>query len=47
MVDRIEIPSDIEEIVYVPFDEHGAWRTRLLQKLNALGHNINWQKEIS
>jgi predicted nucleotide-binding protein len=39
---EIEIPSDIGGVVYVPFDSHGGWKTKLLRELEAAGHTIDW-----
>lgn len=36
-----EIPSDIHGIVYVPFDEHDAWKTKLAKELKSAGFQIN------
>jgi predicted nucleotide-binding protein len=31
----VEIPSDIQGVVYVELDPHGAWRTKLAQELSS------------
>lgn len=33
----VEIPSDFDGVVYVPMDDHGAWRTELAKEMKAAG----------
>jgi len=40
----VEIPSDFEGVVYVPFDESGAWKQALGRELEAAGFEIDWNK---
>jgi predicted nucleotide-binding protein len=40
----VEIPSDIEGVVYVPFDASGAWKQALGKELQAAGFEIDWNK---
>ncbi|MFN0088887.1 MAG: TIR domain-containing protein [Acidimicrobiales bacterium] len=35
--DGVEQPSDLDGVVYTPFDEHGAWRLALARELEAAG----------
>ncbi len=38
----VEIPSDFEGVVYVPFDDSGAWKQALGKELEAAGLEVNW-----
>jgi len=40
----LEIPSDIFGLMWMPFDEHGAWKTALARELKDAGHAIDWDK---
>jgi predicted nucleotide-binding protein len=40
----VELPSDILGVVWIPLDEHGAWRQNLAKELQAAGHNIDWNQ---
>lgn len=40
----VEIPSDYDGVVYVPFDDAGAWRHELFRELKAAGFNIDANK---
>ena len=42
----IETPSDYSGILYVPLDEHGAWKTRLARELRDVGFDIDMNKLI-
>ena len=37
----IEKPSDISGIVYINFDEHEGWKTRVAKELKGAGYDIN------
>jgi predicted nucleotide-binding protein len=37
----VEKPSDISGIVYVSFDDRGAWNTEVAREMNAAGYKIN------
>lgn len=37
----IETPNDISGVVYVPLDEHGAWKNEVAKELKACGYAIN------
>ena len=41
---EIEIPSDFEGVVYVPFDSSGAWKQSLGRELAAAKLEIDWNK---
>jgi predicted nucleotide-binding protein len=40
----VEIPSDYDGVVYVPFDDAGAWKQELFRELKAAGFNIDANK---
>ncbi|MGB4498145.1 MAG: nucleotide-binding protein, partial [Methylococcaceae bacterium] len=40
----IEKPNDISGVLYIPFDEHGAWKMRLVQELCAADYKIDANK---
>lgn len=37
----LELPSDIDGVLYVPMDEHGAWQTKLAKELKSAGYQID------
>lgn len=37
----VEIPSDLSGVLYIPVDEGGYWRTRLMGELKAAGFDID------
>jgi len=37
----IETPNDISGVVYVGFDEYGAWKNEVAKELKACGYSIN------
>jgi len=39
-----EQPSDITGIIYVPYDDHGAWKMRLYRELKACGYDVSADK---
>lgn len=41
---NVELPSDAIGIVWEPFDDHGAWRTKLAKELAGVGYDIDWEK---
>jgi len=45
--DNIEIPSDLQGILYEPFDKSGAWKTKILKEIAAVGILFNLAKAIS
>jgi predicted nucleotide-binding protein len=40
----VELPSDIHDVVYVPYDEGGAWRIGLARELNAAGITVDMNR---
>ena len=40
--DEVEIPSDYMGVMYVKFDDAGAWRQELVREMNAVGYEIDW-----
>lgn len=38
---KIEIPNDISGVVYVPMDDHKAWRLEIAKELRNAGYNID------
>lgn len=40
----VELPSDAIGIVWEPFDDHGAWKTKLAKELAGVGYDIDWKK---
>lgn len=44
----IDMPTDFAGVVYTPMDDHGAWKAKLLQELNAAGYtNLNWPAALA
>jgi predicted nucleotide-binding protein len=37
VVGSLETPSDVDGILYTPWDEHGAWRTKIAREMRASG----------
>jgi predicted nucleotide-binding protein len=44
--DGVELPSDMNGVVYVLLDEHGAWKTTLLKELRNVGFDYDLNKLI-
>lgn len=45
---QVEMPSDFAGVVYTPMDDHGGWKAKLLQELDAAGYkNLNWPAALS
>jgi predicted nucleotide-binding protein len=42
----IEIPSDLQGILYQKFDESGAWKIKLLKEMQAVGIYVDIQNSI-
>jgi len=42
----IEIPSDLQGILYEPYDASGNWRMRLLKEIKAAGIEVNINKVL-
>jgi predicted nucleotide-binding protein len=43
---ELEMPSDIIGVVWTPFDNNGAWKAALAKELEAVGHEIDWNKAM-
>lgn len=43
---QVEVPSDINGIVYVPLDEANAWQISVAKELRSAGYNIDMNKII-
>lgn len=41
---HVEIPSDFAGVVWEKMDESGGWKQSLARELQAVGHNIDWNK---
>lgn len=40
----VEMPSDVAGVGYTPLDDHGGWKSKLLQELEAAGYaDLNWR----
>lgn len=44
--DTVELPSDYVGIIYVPWDEAGAWKMELAKEMHAGGYDIDFNKII-
>jgi predicted nucleotide-binding protein len=42
----VEKPSDISGIVYVPFDDRGAWNTEVAKEMNHAGYTIDLNRLV-
>jgi predicted nucleotide-binding protein len=42
----VEIPSDIQGVIYTPMDKSGAWRVALARELKAAGISLDYDKVI-
>jgi len=40
----VETPGDISGVVYVPMDEHGAWKMRLARNMQDVGIKVDMNK---
>lgn len=38
---NVELPSDIQGLLYTPVDNNGAWKMQLVKELKALGYNVS------
>ena len=45
-VDELEIPSDYNGVLYVPFDAKGSWKFEIVKELNAVGISVDANKII-
>jgi predicted nucleotide-binding protein len=44
--DGVELPSDLDGVLYVPIDPGGAWRLRLAGEIKACGINIDLNRAM-
>ncbi|GEQ77881.1 hypothetical protein CTTA_4886 [Comamonas testosteroni] len=44
--DGTEVPNDISGVVYVPLDDHGAWRLAIAKELRSAGYSVDMNKVI-
>ena len=44
VVGHVELPSDVNGILYIPYDTGGAWAIRLAQELKAAGLSVDLNK---
>ncbi|MCW9025210.1 MAG: nucleotide-binding protein [Gammaproteobacteria bacterium] len=42
----VETPNDISGVVYVPMDEHGAWKVALAKEMRNSGYDVDMNKVI-
>ena len=42
----LEIPSDYDGVVYVDFDNAGAWKMKVVQELKAAGFNVDANRAV-
>jgi len=46
-VEGVELPSDYHGVLYLPYDESGAWRSKLVTELSAAGIEVRSEKAAS
>jgi len=39
--ENVELPSDLNGVLYIPFDEDGEWKMKLVQELQTVGFNLS------
>ena len=44
VIGDIEIPSDLQGVIYTPMDDHDAWKTRVAKEMKAAGLSIDLNK---
>lgn len=44
--DTVDLPSDYDGVVYVDWDDAGAWKLSLAKEMHAAGYNIDFNKVI-
>jgi predicted nucleotide-binding protein len=42
----VEIPNDISGVVYVPLDQHGAWRVALAKELRTARYPVDMNRVV-
>jgi predicted nucleotide-binding protein len=46
--EEVEMPSDFAGVGYTPMDNHGGWKSKLLQELDAAGYKqLDWKKALA
>ena len=40
----VELPSDVDGVIYVPYDDHDGWKTKLAKELKAAGISVDLNK---
>jgi len=40
----VEIPSDLQGVIYIPLDEQGAWQLHLAREMKASGMGVDLNK---
>jgi len=40
----VEMPSDYGGVLFIEWDEHGAWKYNLLRELDSAGIHVNWRR---
>ena len=43
-VEGVEIPSDFNGVLYVPYDHSGSWKFQLVKELKGAGYNVDANK---
>ncbi|UFZ06126.1 nucleotide-binding protein [Bradyrhizobium ontarionense] len=44
----VDMPSDFAGLIYTSMDDHGGWKSKLLQELNAAGYSdLNWAAALA
>jgi predicted nucleotide-binding protein len=43
---EVEIPSDLQGLLYKDFDNQGAWKTKLIKEINAAGIEVDFAKVL-
>jgi predicted nucleotide-binding protein len=45
---QVEMPSDFAGVGYTPMDDHGGWKRKLLQELDAAGYTqLDWKRALA
>lgn len=42
----VEVPNDINGVIYVPLDDHGAWKIEIAKELRNAGYDIDMNKVV-
>jgi predicted nucleotide-binding protein len=41
---EVELPSDVDGVIYIPYDDHDGWKTKLAKELKAAGITVDLNK---